>query len=97
MNSAIRDYTVDTVDALAVYGSYKQSSTAGKFCMRAHFREALVSRQDSTGLGRADRGSALDPLIARHRRNSAAQITKRARTGVFDVPPDILKLLRDPA
>jgi len=49
MKSAIREYTVDTVDALAVYGSYKQSRTAGNLSMRAHFREALVSRQDSTG------------------------------------------------
>jgi hypothetical protein len=40
--------TVDTVDVLVVWGSYKQSRTAGKFNMRAHFRKALVSRQDST-------------------------------------------------
>ena len=49
MNSAVREYAVDTVDALAVYGSYKQSGTAGNLSMRAHFREVLVSRQDSTG------------------------------------------------
>jgi hypothetical protein len=40
---------VDTVDAVVVYGSYKQSKIAGKFNMRAHFGKALVSRQDSTG------------------------------------------------
>jgi hypothetical protein len=44
---------VDTVDALVVYGSYRQSKTAGKFNMRAHFRKALdddrIARQkDST-------------------------------------------------
>ncbi len=49
MKSAIRECADDTVDAIVVWGSYKQSRIAGKFNRREHFREALVSAQDSTG------------------------------------------------
>jgi hypothetical protein len=50
MKSAIREYAVDSVDVAGVSGSYRQFHIAGKFNMRAHFREALVSGQDSTGV-----------------------------------------------
>src|SRR5580698_7746003 len=45
MKRTIRDCADDTVDAVVGCWSYKQSRTAGKFDMRAHFREALVSRR----------------------------------------------------
>jgi hypothetical protein len=50
MKSKVREYADDTVDVVVASGSYRQSSTAGKFDMRAHFRKALVSGQDSTGV-----------------------------------------------
>jgi hypothetical protein len=50
MNSKVREYANDSVDVVVAYGSYKQFTTAGKFDMRAHFRKALVSAQDSTGV-----------------------------------------------
>jgi hypothetical protein len=49
MKSTVREYAYDTVDAVMVWRSYKQSKIAGKLDVRTHFREALVSRQDSTG------------------------------------------------
>ena len=49
MKSTVRECTYDDVDAIVVCGSYKQSNIAGKLDMRTHYREALVSRQDSTG------------------------------------------------
>jgi hypothetical protein len=64
MKSTTREYAVDTVDVLVVYGSYKQSKTAGKFDMRAHIREALVSRQDSTGSGVARFRGAVGGLFS---------------------------------
>jgi hypothetical protein len=48
MRTTIREFADDTVDVLVVFWSYKQSHIEGKFHMRAHFREALVSGQDST-------------------------------------------------
>ena len=61
MKSTVREYADDSVDAIAVSGSYKQSRIAGKFDMRTHFREALVSGQDSTG------GNRRNPLFTRWR------------------------------
>ena len=85
MKSTIREYGFDSVDVIAVAGSYKQSHIAGKFNMRAHFLEGLVSRQDSTW-GSAQPfvaptpWSAADPA-ALDRQISLASLTSPARTG----------------
>jgi hypothetical protein len=49
MKSTIREYADNNVDVVVVSGSYRQSGAVRKFDMRTHFREGLVSGQDSTG------------------------------------------------